>query len=387
MNSRDVQFPEVSTDVRDGTTYTFRQFQPSDLDGYLALYERVHGIRHTPEWFEWRFLDTPYLDHVPVFVATADGDVVATRPFFAFRMAVEGTDQLALLTVDTMVHPDHRRRGLFSTLTERAIEYYTPREPSFVFNQPNARSRPGFLRLGWREVEPTVKSYRVQHPRSLVAERSIPGARTLGPAASALTAVSLRATDSLRRSPRSGYVVQSAPGVDAERLSSLYWTNRPDAVHAIRDVAYYRWRYGSPLWERTTYVARSGDTGSDDDGTGTGTVGALVRSRTNHDGVRVTQVADVVPMTGDAGWRAGVVALLERVVADHHDSDLVAIVPGVVPHRVLTAFGFLPDDRRPLSWFAGDVRLCIRSLGGTPPGADPSTASRWLLSYGERDTT
>jgi len=102
------------------------------------------GTRHTPEWFQWRFQENPYVDHVPVFVATTDGDVVATRPFFVLPMSIGGTETLALLTVDTMVHPDHRRQGLFTALTEASIQWYARREPTFVFNQPTTAARPGF---------------------------------------------------------------------------------------------------------------------------------------------------------------------------------------------------------------------------------------------------
>lgn len=366
------------TDVRSGTEYTFRRFRPSDVEDYLSLYETVYGVRHSPEWFRWRFVDIPYLNHVPVFVATSGGEVVATRPFFAFRMAVDGRRTLALLTVDTMVHPDHRRRGLFSTLTERSIEYYATREPSFVFNQPNGASRPGFVKLGWQVVAPTVKRYRVQHSRPFLTQRLGDSSRLVGPAVTALTKGALQVADAVRVDV--DRPVRRVDGVPSGRLAELYRQRPPEAIHAVRDEAYYEWRFGSPEWRRRTYLVE-GDRGQ---------VGALTRTKTTPEGVTVTQIVDLVPMVGDEDWRASVWAVLDRVVDDHRDSDLLAAIPGAIPPDMLTAFGFLPDDRPPISWFSvTDVKLCVRPLAGCDDELAQRLfdSSRWLLSYGERDTT
>lgn len=371
-------FPATAT--RDGTEYVFRQFQPRDVDGYLSLYERVWGARHSPAWFRWRFLENPYVDHVPVFVATADGDVVATRPFFALRMAVGDAETLALLTVDTMVHPDHRRRGLFTTLTEKSIQWYAPREPTFVFNQPAAAARPGFASLGWRELGPSVNFHRTQRPGALLTKHVARG-RTLPPLLPAVVAPLVQAvrgvSGALRR--EDAVAVRDRPGVQVETLASLY-RRQSDAVHAVRDEAYYRWRFASPEWSRRTYLA---------DG-GAETVGALVRTRTTHEDVTVTQVADLVPATGGEDWSTAVASLLGRAIADHRDSDVLSIPEGVVPSEILLRLGFLPDDRLPLSLFSkNDSVLCVRPLVGdqqaldTEPLYDPDA---WLLGYGERDT-
>jgi hypothetical protein len=52
--------------------------------------------------------------------------------------------------VDPVVHPDYRGRGLFKRMLGFALENFTGID--FFFNFANQVSRPGFLRLGWREV-------------------------------------------------------------------------------------------------------------------------------------------------------------------------------------------------------------------------------------------
>ena len=58
----------------------------------------------------------------------------------------------AVRAVDTATHPDHQGRGLFSALTRHAVEACRTEGVAFVFNTPNEQSRPGYLKLGWREV-------------------------------------------------------------------------------------------------------------------------------------------------------------------------------------------------------------------------------------------
>ena len=58
----------------------------------------------------------------------------------------------AVRAVDTATHPDHQGRGLFTALTLHALEACRAEGVAFVFNTPNDVSRPGYLKMGWREV-------------------------------------------------------------------------------------------------------------------------------------------------------------------------------------------------------------------------------------------
>jgi GNAT superfamily N-acetyltransferase len=58
----------------------------------------------------------------------------------------------AVRAVDTATHPAYQRRGIFSTLTRQAITDLTEEGVHFIFNTPNQRSLPGYLKLGWQVV-------------------------------------------------------------------------------------------------------------------------------------------------------------------------------------------------------------------------------------------
>lgn len=369
---------KTSTEERD--QYVIRSAEPSDAAAFCSLYETVWGHGRSTEWFRWKYVENPYVDHVPMFVAEADGRLVGTRPYVPLRMRMGRETPLALLTADTMVHPDHRRRGLFTRMTERSLSFYADREPAFSFNQPNDRSLGGYRKLGWQPLDAMTTYFRVQDPSALVAAKTDDGrleaiARTVVPLAN----VALATLDRFG-SPDTALEVHSEPGVAVEPLVETYRSDVPDAIHALRDERFYRWRFASPEWQRRTYVATDG-----------GPVAAiLVRTRTTEDGITVTQLADLVPLSGGAEWRTAIARLVGEIVADFGYSDVISAPGRVAPGNVLSSFGFLPDDRFPLSRLkAADCTLAVRPFGDEERlgGLDLTDSGNWRLTFAERDTT
>jgi hypothetical protein len=58
----------------------------------------------------------------------------------------------AVKPVDTVTHPDHRRRGIFTELTRAALEEARREGVDLLFNTPNENSMPGYLKMGWAHV-------------------------------------------------------------------------------------------------------------------------------------------------------------------------------------------------------------------------------------------
>lgn len=373
---------DQTAEPQDGRSYTIRRYESGDGDGLRSLREEIWEQRLSEEWFRWKYIDNPYVDHVPMFVAESDGEVVGTRPFMAFRMRVGESTPLALLATDTMVSPDHRHQGLFTRMTEATIRHYTDSEPAFVFNFPNSKSRPGYRKLGWRVLEPSTTRYRVQNPVPLVDSRTDrTSVRLLARAATPLNRGLLGIGDRLGASA-DDTSVERVRGVPSRVLASLYERHVPDGVHALRDEEFYDWRYASPRWDSVnSYVAtRSGEP----------VAGVVVQTRTTGDGVRVTTLADIVPMEGDADWKRSVQHLLCHVGSHHRRSDVLVAPDGVVPAGTMTAHGFLSNRSVPLSMVsATPLRLCVRSLTDGPDrwrisGRSLTDPSTWRLSLSER---
>ena len=359
--------------------YEVRPYEAGDRAGYLELHREVLDGTGGEAWFAWKYADNPYVDGVPIVVATEDGSVVGARSFFALRVAVGEDRPVVLQPCDTMVHPEHRRRGLFTRMTEFAIDRYAGEYP-FFFNFPNRLTLQGNLELGWRVVGERTAHYRVEDPAAYARERSDGRhLRLAGRLAAPLVRAGYRVLDARYDSP-DDVSVRRAGGVPAAELAALYRRSVPEEIHAVRDEQFYDWRFGNPEWAYTVYVA--GTAGGPDDGPD---VAAVAGRSTGRDAV-LTRVTDLVPLEGAPD--AAVAALLERIVADHPETDLFVAPPSVVPAGVLRTFGFLPDSSPLLASLTSRTTHVVRSLGGAWRHGDVDLLDpdAWLLTFAEEDT-
>jgi len=310
------------------STYDIRWYRPADRAQFIDLYAEVLDTwHHSPEWFDWKYVSNPYVDHVPIVVATADDDLVGARSFFALPMAVGGESYRALQPCDTMVRPDRRRNGLFTRMTELAIDRYEEREPAFFFNFPNEVTLRGNRKLGWRRVGTVPVAYRVEAVTPLLATRTrAPGHRLAGGVATGLVAAHNGLRD--RLATTQSIAVSLEESVPVETLVDVYADTAPATIHARRDPDFYRWRLSNPNWNYAAFL-----------GEADGERAALVIARTppgKQYGPEVTRVADVVPLTDHRHRGQLLGALLAEVRGSYPSSDLF-VAPATIPGPVLRA--------------------------------------------------
>ncbi|QLG49380.1 GNAT family N-acetyltransferase [Natrinema halophilum] len=388
----------MNAPLRTATRYTVRTFAPDDRAAFLSLYETVFGHDRSPRWFRWKFRENPYVDHVPIIVATSDGDPVGFRSFFAQQMRIGGTVRTAFQPCDTMVHPRHRGRGLFGRMNEHAIERYANGSPSFFFNFPNENSKPGNLAHGWQEIGTVPAYYRLQNPADALERRTntdpssdgtdgrsvdtrrADGDRRLsdGRLTSAFTDM---LEDTITRIHRAGdrLLVDSEPGLGIEyyetpptgTLAAIYRRSIPPEIHTNRTAAFYRWRFANPAQTYLTYVARR-------DGE---PVAALVVSS----GVDRARIVETLPRSIEPE-EAPLNQLLVAAMDDFADRRYVTAFGETVPSPL--RYRFYPDTRLPLSAFVRPTSrtLLARDLGdGLDLESSPIEA--WTFSRLDLDTT
>jgi len=346
-----------------GDDYRIRPFRPSDRAGFLSLYETVWGSRKDPEWFDWRFGSNPYGDSVRMVVAETDDRIVGAEPLLPFRLRVGDRRLAAFQPVDWLVHPDHRRRGLFTRMTERLLAHHAD-DATLMFNFPTDALLPGLESFDWRVVGDLPTSYRVQNPRPFVTDAVGPTAqRVLGPAlrvASAATTYGLALLDRLN-APATDYTVETHDRLPVQTVERLYAATAPAAIHVPRDEPYLTWRFDNPNWETTTYVATAdGDP-----------VGSIVAATERHEDCTTAMVLDCQPMCDD---RADVIEpLLVRFVRDNRDADVLK-APGWYAPRLRRRYGFWHDSALAVSQFPTVSRATVRPLAD-----DLDDADAWLL--------
>jgi GNAT superfamily N-acetyltransferase len=357
------------------TGYEIRRFRPADRSAFLSLYSSVFDRERSEEWFAWKFEENPYVDHVPILLATEGDELVGARAFFALPVDVGGEPDVALQPCDTMVHADHRRQGLFTRMTERAIEDYRGEYP-FFFNFPNHLTLQGNLDLGWRVVAERTTHYRIEDPATVAEWRTN---RTLVRLGVGLVSPFVRWYNRLRdrRAPAADVPVRVESRLPAEELAALYRRAVPEAIHAVRDERFYRWRFDNPRWEYTTYVA-------EDDGD---PQAAVVAGTSNDEGPVETKLTDVVPLR--AAPDPALVALFERVLSERDDTDLFVAPGEAFPDDLLAAFSFHDDRSSPFAPVANPTTHVARSLTGAWSLRELSLddPGDWLLTFAEEDSS
>lgn len=133
-----------------------RRATPADREAVIALCRASLGWRAedpNEAFFAWKHDENP-AGPSPAWVAEAEGGrLVGLRVFLRWRFrGPDGALRRAVRAVDTATHPDWQGRGIFTRLTLAAIPDLREEGIDFIFNTPNDKSRPGYLKMGWSEV-------------------------------------------------------------------------------------------------------------------------------------------------------------------------------------------------------------------------------------------
>lgn len=134
---------------------SIREATIDDLPAMVELASAALGWRRgepNEEFFVWKHFDNP-AGPSAIWVACDGGSIVGLRAFMRWRWArSDGSVVDSVRAVDTATHPGYRGLGVFRELTLHGVGRLRDEGVSFVFNTPNSSSRPGYLKMGWREL-------------------------------------------------------------------------------------------------------------------------------------------------------------------------------------------------------------------------------------------
>jgi GNAT superfamily N-acetyltransferase len=230
-----------------GTDLVVRRAHPEETDAIVDLAGAALGWDDDPrnrDLFEWKHRANPF-GASPTWVAESGGTLVGFRTFLRWRWEGPGGRTVpAVRAVDTATHPDHQGRGIFTRLTLGALDELADDGVEIVFNTPNHQSRPGYLRMGWRNlgrVPVAVRPRAGSLPRLAAARR--PADKWSEP-----TDVGLPAPEALADHRAVARLLAARP--------------LPDRLTTARTATYLTWRYGfGPMHYRALLIGDRIDEG------------------------------------------------------------------------------------------------------------------------------
>ncbi len=161
-----------------GQDLVVRRAGPEDEEAVLSVCAQAlawAGDGLDAEFFRWKHRSN-HFGPSPVWVAEDDdgggrAEIVGVRAMMLWELVrpTGGGTLLMARAVDTATLPSHQGRGIFSSLTLAAVDALQAEGRHAIFNTPNAKSGPGYLKMGWTSLGPVPVRLRPRGVRSMAA--------------------------------------------------------------------------------------------------------------------------------------------------------------------------------------------------------------------------
>lgn len=146
-----------------------REANESDIPRIVELLRASLGESLMPksvEYWRWKHINNPF-GPSPVLLALENDAVIGVRAFMRWDWRNDDITIRAVRAVDTATHPDHQGKGIFRKLTMALLDVCKQRGLHLVFNTPNEKSLPGYLKMGWQKTGNLPVQLRLPTPGAL----------------------------------------------------------------------------------------------------------------------------------------------------------------------------------------------------------------------------
>lgn len=135
-------------------SFTYQLAKPTDVEQIVTLFKLCLGTAGgapTMAFWNWKHNQNP-AGVSPVILAWDGDKLIGIRAFMCYKFIKNNETYFGYRPVDTATHPDYQGKGIFKKLTLTLLEDLKKKEENaFVFNTPNSKSKPGYLKMGWLE--------------------------------------------------------------------------------------------------------------------------------------------------------------------------------------------------------------------------------------------
>jgi N-acetylglutamate synthase-like GNAT family acetyltransferase len=128
-----------------------RESSEQDIPAIVDLLKNSLGETSSPKsvnYWMWKHLKNPF-GPSKVLLAEINGQLIGVRAMMQWKWQRENQVFSTLRAVDTATHPDFQGKRVFSVLTQKMVDRSKIDGVDFIFNTPNEKSLPGYLKLGW----------------------------------------------------------------------------------------------------------------------------------------------------------------------------------------------------------------------------------------------
>lgn len=128
-----------------------KEAEPSDVPAIVEVLKASLGETDLPlseKIWNFKHVENPFGKSI-VLIALESQRIIGVRAFMRWEWHKGDNKFSCFRAVDTATHPDHQGKGVFKKLTLEAVRLAKEEGAAFIFNTPNEKSRPGYLKMGW----------------------------------------------------------------------------------------------------------------------------------------------------------------------------------------------------------------------------------------------
>jgi len=223
----------------------------------VDLFQASFGLNMPAELWDWKYIQNPLAPVDPeVIVALDNGKIVGARPFRLAEMWLGNEKVRVAQHGDTMVHPEHQRKGIFSQMGQFAIKYLKENGYALSYGFANPKSRPGFLKQGYRIVAQREVMFRAFNPQKVISH--VLGNKVLGSGLGLFydKVLNIKTTETVQ--PSTSFQIEvfdqfndELKGIDTLRDESL--------IDLVRSESYLRWFFDQRPTRSYRYIVAKRD--------------------------------------------------------------------------------------------------------------------------------
>ncbi|MBW1899519.1 MAG: GNAT family N-acetyltransferase [Deltaproteobacteria bacterium] len=122
----------------------------------LLYYLWGRSLDENLTFFKWKYEENPLTENPLGVIVLYNGEVVGFKSFYPSLWETGGkSGRIHMLSpTDTVVHPDHRRKGLFTAMTKLSLEMFENTNYRVFINlSANQKATSGNMKLDWHPIE------------------------------------------------------------------------------------------------------------------------------------------------------------------------------------------------------------------------------------------
>jgi len=353
--------------------YYLREGNANDGPKIIELFRLVFGEIRTLEEWRWRFLDGPVKQLLIMLALDHSENIVAHYALHPVWMTYRGKKELGAQSLDTMVLPEFRRKGLFGETASSCYKLAEKNGIKLLYGLPNEQSYPVFVkRLGWTETTNLLPLYYILNPQNVIRSRlsNQAGSFLLKRLFTAWLQFKKRAK--VRHSKRASFIKVRQASEFGEAFDALWSECRSQFLFGVwKDSKYLKWRYSDiPRKEHQVLQAFHGDR----------MIGFMVIGYIRENGLHVGIIADLlVCESGEEAINALIEAAHSIFKASRMDMVKVFLLENSPYWNLFRSEGFSNF------WRQGSHTI-IKSLGDPAGGERSFVDGEWHLTGGDTDS-